>query len=294
MSRSLSKLQEVARRIRVETVKSLHIAQSGHPGSSLSIVDVITALYFGGVLKYDANNPTWEGRDYFLLSNGHAVPGLYACLACAGFYSVKKLDGLRRLGTPLQGHAKRGTFPGIEISSGSLGQGLPVAIGIALGLKLQKRPNRVFVMMSDGEQQEGSTWEAVMFAPKHKLDNLIAIIDKNGNQINGPTHIIMPGLDPLAQKYQVFHWDTVEIDGHDISQILRAFEQAQAAKGPFAIISHSVTGKGVSYMEGDYHWHHGVITDELFLKAMNDLGETVSDKPDETWLPGSNQVSIPA
>ncbi|MBN1136883.1 MAG: transketolase [Anaerolineae bacterium] len=290
MSKSISELQEMARRIRVETIKSLHIAQSGHPGSSLSIVDVLTALYFGGILRHDPANPAWEGRDYFLLSNGHAVPGLYACLALAGYYPVEKLDGLRQLGTLLEGHAKRGTFPGIEISSGSLGQGLPVSVGIALGLKLQKKNNRVFVMMSDGEQQEGSTWEAIMFAPKHRLNNLIAIIDKNGNQINGPTHIIMPSLDPLAAKYQAFHWETAEIDGNDMFQILAAFSQAIAATGPFAIISHSVTGKGVSFMEGDYHWHHGLITDELFLKAMGDLCEPVSQHTDETWLPGYNRL----
>lgn len=292
MSESITKLKETARRIRCETVKSLRVAQSGHPGSSLSIADVLTALYFGGYLRHDPVNPNWEERDYFLLSNGHAVPGLYACLALAGFYPVEKLDGLRKLGTPMHGHAKRGTFPGIEISSGSLGQGLSMGIGIALGLKLQNKPNRVFVMMSDGEQQEGSTWEAIMFAPKHKLDNLIAIVDKNGNQINGPTHVIMPGLDPLAAKYQAFHWETAEIDGHDMSQILSALDQAVAANGPFVIISHTVTGKGVSFMEGDYHWHHGVITDELFIKAMRDLGEVVSEKPDATWLPGSNKTPL--
>lgn len=287
MSKSIEELQETARRIRVETVKSLYLAQSGHPGSSLSIVDVITALYFGGVLRYDPTNPEWEERDYFLLSNGHAVPGLYACLALAGFYPVEKLDGLRQIGTPMHGHAKRGTFPGIEISSGSLGQGLSVGIGIALGLVLQNRPNRVFVMMSDGDQQEGSTWEAVMFAPKHKFSNLVAIIDKNGNQINGPTNVIMPTLDPLADKYRAFHWQVLEIDGHDMAQILAAFELAIAAQGPVAIISHSVTGKGVSFMEGDYHWHHGVITDTLFSKAMQDLNEPVSETKDATWLPGS-------
>lgn len=276
MSARNEELRETARRIRVETVKALHAAQSGHPGSSLSIADVITTLYFGGFLKYDPRNPHWEERDYFILSNGHAVPGLYACLAVAGFYPVEKLNGLRQLGSPLEGHAKRGTFPGIEVSSGSLGQGLGVGIGIALGLKLQGKPNRVFVIMSDGEQQEGSTWEAIMFAPKHKLDNLVAIIDKNGNQINGPTNVIMPTLDPLAEKYQAFHWQTVEIDGHDFPQIVEALTQASAATGPFAIISHSVTGKGISFMERDYHWHHGILTHDLFVRAMSDLGEPIS------------------
>jgi len=143
-------------------------------------------------------------------------------------------------------------------------------------------------MMSDGEQQEGSTWEAVMFAPKHQLNNLIAIIDKNGNQINGPTKVIMPALDPLADKYRAFHWETVEIDGHNMSQILQAFRQGLSAEKPFVIISHSITGKGISFMEGDYHWHHGVLTESLFRKAMADLGESISEIPDETWLPGRN------
>lgn len=270
---STKELKEIARKIRVETVKSLYTAQSGHPGSSLSIVEIITTLYFGGVLKYNPQNPNWEERDYFLLSNGHAVPGLYACLALAGFYPVDKLGGLRKIGTPLHGHPKRGTFPGIEISSGSLGQGLSVGIGMTLGLRIKNKKNKVLVMMSDGEQEEGSTWEAIMFAPKHQLNNLIAIIDKNGNQINGPTKVIMPALDPLADKYKAFNWEVVEIDGHDFPQILSAFRQADKAKGPFAIISHSVTGKGVSFMEGDYHWHHGKLSDDLFAQAMKDLKE---------------------
>ena len=288
MGESIERLQQAARRVRVETLKSFRIAKSGHPGSSLSIADVITALYFGGILKYDSKNPKWEERDYFILSNGHAVPGLYACLALAGFYPVEKLDGLRKFGTPMEGHPKRGTFPGIETSSGSLGQGLSVGIGIALGLKLQKKPNRVFVMTSDGEQQEGSTWEALMFGPKHELDNLVVIIDKNENQINGPTKEIMPGLDPLADKYRAFHWEVAEINGNDMTQVMQSLEQAVAASGPFAIISHTITGKGISFMENDYHWHHGVVDDELFLKAMNDLGETVSEQPDASWMPGSN------
>lgn len=288
MAATIPELQEMARKVRVEMIKSFRIAKSGHPGSSLSIADVIAALYFGDVMKYDAKNPNWDERDYFLLSNGHAVPGLYACLALAGFYPVEKLDGLRMMGTLMEGHPKRGTFPGIETSAGSLGQGLSVGIGLALGFKLQNKPNRVFVMTSDGEQQEGSTWEAVMFAPKHKLDNLIVIIDKNGNQINGSTKDIMPGLDPLAEKYRAFHWETVEIDGHDMTQVMGALKQGLAASGPFAIIANTVTGKGISYMEADYHWHHGVVTDELFVKAMEDLGESIAAQTDGSWLPGSN------
>jgi transketolase len=266
-----NKLREIARRIRIETIKSLYAAQSGHPGSSLGIIDVLTVLYFGGVLRYDPRRPDWDGRDYFLLSNGHAVPGLYATLAIAGFYPVEKLGGLRKFGTPMHGHPKRGTFPGIEISSGSLGQGLSVGIGIALGLKMRDKKNRVFVMMSDGEQEEGSTWEAVMFASSHKLDNLIAIVDKNGNQINGPTNKILPSLDPIAPKYKAFHWETLEVDGHDFSQILNAFDVAQKANKPFVIISKTISGKGISHMEGDFHWHSKKITKEIFTQAMEKL-----------------------
>jgi len=271
MTQSSQQLGQTAKQIRRSTAKLLYQAQSGHPGSSFSIIDILTALYFANILKYNPKNPQWTGRDYFLLSNGHAAPGFYATLSHAGYYPLKKLKGLRQINTPLHGHPKRNTFPGVEMSSGSLGQGLSVGIGIALGLKMKNKKNQVYVMMSDGEQQEGSTWEALMFAPKHKLDNLIAIVDKNDNQINGPTAEIMPAMDPLAEKYKAFHWQTIEIDGHNFTQILKAFNQAQKAKGPFMIISHTVTGKGISFMEGDYHWHHGVLTDELYQQALKDL-----------------------
>jgi transketolase len=275
MSNAIQDLKEIARRIRVETVKELHKARSGHPGSSLSIVEVLTALYFGGILKHDPVNPDWEERDYFILSNGHAAPGLYACLALAGYFSPDLLSTLRQLGSPLQGHAKRGSPPGVEVSSGSLGQGLSVGCGLALALRREKRPNRVFVLMSDGEQQEGSTWEAVMFAAKERFPNLVAIVDQNGNQINGPTHVIMPVMDELLPKYQAFSWRGVQIEGNDVGQVIEALHEADRVDGPFVIISKSTTGKGVSFMEGDYHWHHGVITDELYAKAMADLGETI-------------------
>lgn len=267
----IDKLKQLVKRIRREAITSIYKAQSGHPGSSLSIADILTVLYFGGVLKHDPKNPSWEERDIFILSNGHAVPGLYSALAVAGFYPVEKLDGLRKIDTPMHGHPKRGTFPGIEVSSGSLGQGLSVGIGIALGFKLKKKQNKVFVMMSDGEQEEGSVWEAAMFAPKYNLTNLVAIVDKNGNQINGPTKEVMPGLDPLADKYRAFNWDVIEIDGHNFDEIIKAFKKATKATKPTVIISHSVTGKGVSYMEGNYHWHHGKLTKEQYKKAMEDL-----------------------
>jgi len=264
-------LTEKARQIRVETIKLLYEAQSGHPGSALSMADILTALYFKPILKFDPKNPDWDKRDYFLLSVGHAVPVMYSLLTLAGYYPKAKLKGLRAFGSDLQGHPKRGTFPGIEISSGSLGQGLSVGIGLALALKLDKQPNKVVVMTSDGEQEEGSTWEALMFAAKHKLDNIIAVVDKNESQINGPTKQVMPSLDPLPDKYQAFGWKVVEINGHSFPQIIAALEQGYNTKGPLAIIANTTIGKGVSYMEGDYKWHHGKLTDELYQQALNDL-----------------------
>ncbi len=271
MTQSIAKLEATAKKIRRSLVKLFYQAQSGHPGSSFSIIDILVALYFGNLLKYNPKNPNWPGRDYFLLSNGHAVPGFYSTLAHAGYIPLNKLKGLRQYGTLLHGHPKRGTFPGIEISSGSLGQGLSIGIGIAIGLKMKKKTNKVIVMTSDGEQQEGSTWEAIMYAPKHKLNNLITIVDKNNNQINDSTSNIMPTMDTLTDKYQAFGWQTAEIDGHDFNQILKAFAKAKKSKGPFAIIANTVTGKGISFMEGDYHWHHGHVTKELYQQALKDL-----------------------
>jgi transketolase len=271
MANNIQKLKEKARDIRVETVKSLYAGQSGHPGSALSIMEFLTAFYFGGFLKHNPEKPDWEGRDYFLLSNGHAVPGLYATLAMAGYYPVEKLDGLRRFGDPMHGHPKRGTFPGVEVSSGSLGMGLSIGIGIALGLKMKGMDNKVFVMMSDGEQEEGSTWEALMYAPNHKLDNIVAIVDDNESQINGYTKDIMPNLDPLAPKYRAFGWEVMEIDGNDMGEVIDALEKSKKADGPIIIISNTIIGKGVSFMEGKYEWHHGVLDKEQYKKAMEDL-----------------------
>lgn len=269
-----TELTKIAREIRLKTIKLLFEASSGHPGSSLSMADILTALYFQPILKFDPKCPNWEGRDYFLLSVGHAVPVMYSTLTLAGYYPKAKLKGLRKFGTDLHGHAKRGTFPGIEISAGSLGQGLSVGVGLGLALNLDKKAgnsSQVIVMMSDGEQEEGSTWEALMFASKHKLDNIIAVIDKNGSQINGPTSVVMPSLDPLGDKYKAFGWDVLEIDGHSFSQITKAFKEGYSSKKPFAIIAHTIMGKGVSFMEGDYKWHHGKLTEEQYKQALEDL-----------------------
>jgi transketolase len=270
----------------VDTIKSLWCAQSGHPGSSLSLMEAMVAIYFGGIARYDPKNPNWEGRDRVILSAGHAVPGFYSCLAHAGYAPISKLSGLRKFGSGLDGHPKRQVFPGIEYSSGSLGQGLNVAVGLAMALRLRAESSRVFVLMSDGEQEEGSVWEAAMSAAKWNLKNLIAIVDKNGNQINGPTHDVMPSLDPIADKYKAFLWQTRDINGNDMAEVVEALQWALTADGPAVIISHTETGYPISYMRGNYHWHHGILTPELFLKAMADLNEPVSKTPDQTWMPG--------
>lgn len=266
-----SELPALAKHLRWQAIESLYTAQSGHPGSSLSIMDVLVALYFGGILQHDPNNPTSDNRDYFLLSNGHACPGLYVVLAEAGYFPKEELGKLRQLGSGTQGHPHLGALPGVEISAGSLGQGLSVGIGMAAGLKLKNAQNRIYVMMSDGEQEEGSTWEAIMYAPKRKLDNLIAIVDKNQFQIDGATKDIMPPLDPLSDKYQAFGWDVQEIDGHNFDEIFAALEKARSADKPAVIISHTIRGKGVSYMEGSEHWHAGAISQEQYETAKSEL-----------------------
>lgn len=264
-------LRQLAQKIRRLAIASLYKAQSGHPGSALSTMDILVALYFGGFLKYNPKKPSDPKRDYFLLSNGHACPGLYTILAEAGYFPAKKLETLRQLGSPLQGHPHRGSLPGIEISSGSLGQGLSVGLGLAYAHKINRKPNRVYVMMSDGEQEEGSTWEAVMLAGKLQLPNLIAIIDKNGMQIDGRTREVMPSLDPLAAKYQASGWHVIEIDGHKFKEISQALRRAQKSKKPVVIIAHTVRGRGVSFMENSDHWHAGAITTQQYQQAIKDL-----------------------
>jgi len=268
---AIKQLPQLAQEIRRTTIKLLYQAQSGHPGSSLSIIDLITSLYFSQFFNHQPKKPHWPGRDYFLLSNGHAAPGFYSLLAHVGYYPLSQLKGLRQINTPLHGHPKRNTFPGIEASSGSLGQNLSVGLGIALGLKLKRQANKVWVMTSDGEQQEGSTWEAVMLAPKYKLNNLIAIVDKNLCQINDYTKNIMPTLNTLADKYKAFGWQALTIDGHDFNQIIPAYQKALKSSQPTVIIANTIIGKGVSFMEGDYHWHHGNLTDEQYQQALKDL-----------------------
>lgn len=263
----ITKLQKIAKEIRITVLKMLFKAGSGHLGSSFSVIEVLVALYFGGLLKYDPQKPSWDARDYFLLSNGHACPTLYAILAKAGYFPETKLNYLRELNSGLEGHPRKGFLPGIEISSGSLGMGLSQGIGLALGLRLNKANNKVVVMMSDGEHDEGSVWEAIMSASQFKLNNLIAIVDRNGTQIGGFTEEQM-ALEPLVKKYLSFNWHILEVNGHDFGQIMTAFSKAYQMSRPTVIISHTKGCKGLSFMEGKPNVHNPKITQEFFEKAL--------------------------
>jgi transketolase len=247
-------LELKANDIRQSIIKSLVAAGSGHSAGPLDMADIFTVLYFE-ILSHRPKNPHWEGRDRVVLSCGHIAPVMYATLAHAGYFPIEELKTLRHFGTRLHGHPHNLVTPGIENSSGPLGQGLSQAIGMALSARLNKERHRVYCVMSDGEQQEGQTWEAAMFAGKHKLANMTAIMDRNNIQIDGPTEDIMP-LEPLKDKYEAFNWHVIEIDGHNMHEIIDACEQAKAiVEKPTLILAHTVAGKGVEYMEYDYRWH---------------------------------------
>lgn len=268
---TVNELPAKARQLRRAAIDACYAAQSGHPGSALSIMDMLVALYYGGHLQHDPHDPAAADRDYFLLSNGHACPGWYAVLADRGYFPQEELQQLRQLNAGLQGHPHRGSLPGIEMSSGSLGQGLSVGIGLAYSVRLTHQSNRVYVMMSDGDHEEGSTWEAIMFAPKQQLDNIIVVVDRNHMQIDGWTADVMPALDNLAAMYESFGWSVQEIDGHDFTAINSALTTAQAATNPAVIIANTVRGKGVSFMENSEHWHAGAISQEQYEQAKRDL-----------------------
>lgn len=277
MTASIDKIRELkdrARRIRIDILKMLHGCGSGHTGGSLSSADIMTALYFG-VMKYDPKRPDWKERDYFILSKGHAAPVLYTTLAHAGFLEPSELCTLRRIGSRLQGHPDSKYLPGVEISTGSLGQGLSVACGIALSRKLDKAPNRVFAVLGDGELQEGQVWEAAMTAAHYKLDNLCALIDNNGLQIDGPVAKVM-GVEPIADKWRAFGWDVQDIDGHDMAQILAALDKAATVKGkPSAIVCRTVKGKGSKCFEGKVEFHGTTPSKEELEQALKELDEAV-------------------
>lgn len=247
------RLALMANAIRQDIVRMLAEAKSGHPAGSLGLADVFTALYFG-VLRHDPKRPDWPDRDRFVLSNGHVCPVLYAALANAGYFPREKLMTLRKPGSPLQGHPHRGQLPGIENSSGPLGQGISVAVGMALVAKRETRSWRVYSVMGDGELNEGQCWEAFMLAAKYQLNNLVAVIDRNNIQIDGTSDDVLP-LEPLADKLRSFGWNAFEVGGNDPAAVISACEAARKSAKPTAIIAKTVPGKGVSFMEGRFEWH---------------------------------------
>ena len=269
-------LKELSKELRVDIIQMLVEAGSGHPGGSLSAIDALAALYFGGILKYRADDPHWADRDRFVLSKGHCSPAMYTTLARAGYFPKDWLKTFRKFESRLQGHVDRMRVPGVEASSGSLGQGLSIAVGFAITAKLDKAPWRTYCMLGDGESQAGQVWEATMSAPKFELDNLCAIVDNNQVQQTGKVEDVMP-LTPLSDKFKAFNWHAIDIDGHDHAQLLEAFKEAQATKGkPTAIVSHTIKGKGVSWMELNPDWHGKAPNAEQAEKA---IAEILGKKP---------------
>jgi transketolase len=266
----LDALRDRARIIRRHIVEMLHEAASGHPGGSLSAVEVVTALYFGGFLRHDPARPEWPQRDRFVLSKGHGVPVQYAALAEAGYLPVEELRTLRKIDSRLQGHPVLGTAPGIEASTGSLGQGLSIALGMALAFRMDDSDSRVFALLGDGECQEGQVWEAAMAAGHHQPDNLIVIVDYNKFQLDGAIEDII-GLEPLAAKWESMGWSAREIDGHDMGDVVDGLNWALDAAGPACLIAHTVKGKGVSFMEGDNAYHGVAPSDEELPRALSEL-----------------------
>jgi transketolase len=264
-------LVEKARDLRVSIVKTLHKSQSGHTGGSLSAIDMVTALYFHE-MRHDPENPLWEERDRFVLSKGHAAPALYVTLAKAGYFPEEDLMMLRRLGSHLQGHPDSKGTPGVEVCTGSLGQGLSMANGMALGLRLDNRDCRVYVLMGDGELQEGQVWEAAMAAPHYRLDNLCALVDANALQIDGEVKKVM-NVFPISEKFRAFGWHVIEIDGHDMKEIVEALDTAKSIQGkPTMIVATTVKGKGVPRFEHKASYHGVAPNDDELNEALMCLG----------------------
>ena len=266
-----AELAEKARRIRINALKAIHAAKSGHPGGSLSSADILATLYFGE-LNIDPKNPKMADRDKFVLSKGHAVPALYAALGERGFYEVNEMMTLRQVGSKFQGHPNMSKVPGIEMSTGSLGQGFSAAVGMAIAGKIDKNPGRVYVLTGDGELQEGIVWEAAMQAAHRKLDNLVAIVDLNGLQIDGKVSDVKC-VCPVDEKFRSFGWNVINVDGHNFEELTTAFDEAKKCGGvPTAIIAHTHKGKGVSFMEDNAGWHGKAPSDEELAAATKELG----------------------
>ena len=263
-------LMATACKVRMGIIEGTHGAKAGHPGGSLSATEAFTYLYFKE-MNVDPKNPKWEDRDRFVLSKGHTAPGLYAALAHKGFFPVEDLPTLRHIGSYLQGHPNMNETPGVDMSTGSLGQGISAAAGMALAAKYQGKNCRVYTLLGDGEIQEGQVWEACMFAAHYKLDNFCAIVDNNGLQIDGAVADVMSPY-PIDEKLKAFGFEVTVVDGHDFDQLEAAFAQAKATKGkPFAIIMKTVKGKGVSFMENNAGWHGKAPNDEEYAQAMAEL-----------------------
>ena len=277
-------IEEKARDIRATIVEMLVAAGSGHTAGPLGMADIFAAFYFH-ILKHDPKQPDWDERDRLVLSNGHTVPVRYSAMAHAGYFPVSECLTLRKFGSRLQGHPERERLPGVETTSGPLGSGLSQASGMAYGLRMDGKKNRVYCVMSDGEQQEGNIWEAVLFAGKYKLSNLTAVMDRNNIQIDGMTEDVMP-LEPLADKYRAFNWHVIEIDGHNIEEMVDAVEEAKAIyEKPTLVLAHTIPGKGVPEIEFDYHWHGGAVgkgvpnkeQGALFLKNIRSMGGKIDE-----------------
>ncbi len=268
---NLQQMEQMANTIRQDIIKMLLKAKSGHSAGSLGMADVFTALYFSGVIKHDPKRPNWSERDRIVLSNAHICPVHYAVLARAGYFPVTKLSTLRKLGSPLQGHPHRDMLLGIESSGGPIAHNTSVAVGMAYAMKMDKKRNQIYCLVGDGGQDEGQTWEAVMFAAKHKLDNLTFIMDRNNIQIDGYTEDVMP-LEPLKAKYEAFNWHVIDVDGHNIEAIVDAINEAKAIfEKPVMILAHTIPGKGVDFIEWEYGWHGKVPKPEEARKALHQL-----------------------
>lgn len=268
----IAELERKANLIRSHVIRMTRSAGSGHPGGSLSSTDILSALFFK-VMNHRSSDPNWEDRDRFVLSKGHAAPAYYAALAESGYFPIDELSTLRKLNSRLQGHPSKSKLPGVEMSTGSLGQGLSVANGMALAAKLDRKTYRIYCICGDGEMQSGQIWEAAMLGAHFELDNVTAFVDRNMLQIDGPTEKIM-SIEPLADKWKAFGWHVIEIDGHDMRQILDACDRAKETRGkPTMVIAHTVKGKGVSFMENALSFHGKPPNEEETKKALKELGE---------------------
>lgn len=267
-----TQLNGLCRQFRIDVLTALHEKQTGHPGGSLSVCEILTALYFYGLKNVDPAHPSSKNRDRLVLSKGHAAPMLYRILAEKGFFPKEELHTLRDFETRLQGHPCMTTTPGVELSSGPLGIGLSAALGMALSLGLDQSDARVYAVLGDGELNEGTIWEACMAASKYKADNLCAILDWNGVQLDGTAATIMP-MGDIRAKFTAFGWNCIECDGHDVAALCAALDEAATVKGlPTVILAHTVKGKGVSFMEGQNKWHGQPVDDVSYMKAMEELG----------------------